>query len=194
MDWQLDYRLTNSVLHRVEFMPLLWMDGWMYVCTAHIIPPSKVPVAAWPMQHQNVSSLQRITWEIRNTRFNLNVLSLHCQMCGPCFTFSNRVASSSRSSGSMSVLEFIFAVCEGAGISLFAERCGLNIGTLVWFERKAEIGWNNADLVYLGKIKMSNSLHPYMCDFILISACLPIFSLSTHSVHVATYRFIRLIY
>jgi hypothetical protein len=111
-------------------MPLLWMDGWMYVCTAHIIPPSKVPVAAWPMQHQNVSSLQRITWEIRNTRFNLNVLSLHCQMCGPCFTFSNRVASSSRSSGSMSVLEFIFAVCEGAGIPLFAEPCGLNIGTL----------------------------------------------------------------
>ena len=77
MDWQLDYRLTNSVLHRVwNLCPYYgWMDGWMggWVggwmdgCTyaQHTSsPPSKVPVAAWPMQHQNVSSLQRITWEI----------------------------------------------------------------------------------------------------------------------------------
>ena len=63
-------------------------------------------------------------------------LSVHAIFC-PCSTFPNRVTGSS---GSMSVLEFIFAVCEGAGISLFAEPCGLNIGTLVWFERKAEIG------------------------------------------------------
>ena len=63
-----------------------------------------------------------------NTGFNLNVPSLHCQMCGPCSPISNRVTSSG-SSSSMSVLEFIFAVREGAGTPLFAEACGLNIGT-----------------------------------------------------------------
>ena len=145
MDWQLDYRLTNSVLHRVwNLCPYYgwmdgwmggwmggWMDGWMYVCTAHIIPP--LQSASSRLAHATPKRIKFAAYHmgdtVRNTRFNLNVLSLHCQMCGPCSTFSNRVASSSRSS-SMSVLEFIFAVCEGAGIPLFAEPCGLNIGTL----------------------------------------------------------------